>query len=212
MGASAEPATPRKEHWEHVYSTRAPDAVSWYHKAPEISLALIEASRIGPASAVVDIGAGASALAEHLLDRGFTDVSVLDIAEAGLGHARKRLGPRATAVDWIIADVTAWQPEREYALWHDRAVFHFLVDPAERRAYMATLDGAVAGGGSVILAAFAPDGPERCSGLPVQRHSDETLASELGPEFALEETRREEHYTPAGGVQRFLWARFRRAP
>ena len=213
MGGGAESATPRKEHWERVYTSRAPEAVSWHQKVPEISLALIEASGVGPAGAVVDIGGGISALAEHLLDRGFTDVTVLDIAEACLDHARKRLGPRAGgAIQWIVADAAAWQPEREYALWHDRAVFHFLVEADDRRAYRRVLQRAVAAGGSVVVAAFAPGGPERCSGLPVQRHSAESFAAELGPEFALEETRREEHHTPAGGVQRFLWARFRRAP
>ena len=212
MAAGAEPAATAKEHWDRIYATRDPDSVSWYQQVPEVSLALIEATGAGTEDAILDIGGGASGLAGHLLDRGFTDVTVLDIADAGMAHARRRLGPRAGAVEWIAADVTAWRPARAYAVWHDRAVFHFLVEEAARRAYRTVLHRAVTSGGSVVLAAFAPDGPERCSGLPVQRHSAESLAAELGPEFALEETRREEHHTPAGGAQRFLWARFRRAP
>lgn len=200
----------RAGHWNQVYATKATSAVSWYQRSPEVSLALIANAGIGRSAPIIDIGGGASTLADALLARGCTALTVLDIAETALDAARRRLGPSADRIRWVVADVTKWQPETEFALWHDRAVFHFLIAEAERRRYMAALRTALLPEGTAIFATFAPDGPERCSGLPVRRYSPEMLAAELGADFALIETVAEDHHTPADAVQRFLYCRFRR--
>jgi len=200
----------RQRHWQGIYQTKAPTAVSWYQARPELSLALIARTGIGPDARVVDVGGGASTLVDALLDRGFHRVDILDVAPAALDHAKRRLGTRASRVGWIVADVTRWRPTTAYDLWHDRAVFHFLTEEADRRRYAAVLANAVRSGGHAIVATFALDGPERCSGLPVQRHSPATLAAAFAPHFALVESEREEHVTPAGATQRFVHCRFAR--
>lgn len=202
-----DPAT----HWSAAWRDAAPETKSWHQDDPAPSLAAIEASGIAPDRPLIDVGGGAARLVDRLLDRGWTDLSVLDVAAEALDRARDRLGARAARVRWIVADVTRWTPERAYALWHDRAVFHFLTTPEDRAAYARTLDAALAPDGQAILATFALDGPERCSGLPVQRHDAASLEAALGPGFRLVETRRETHVTPAGAEQRFLRARFARA-
>jgi ubiquinone/menaquinone biosynthesis C-methylase UbiE len=149
---------------------------------------------------------------DELLGAGFGRVTVVDIAGAALEQSRRRLGPRGASVSWIASDVTRWVPDGEFDLWHDRAVFHFLVDPEERRAYRATLRRALRRGGHAVIATFAADGPERCSGLPVARWEPEALAAELGPELRLLESLHEDHRTPGGKVQRFQFSRFVRGP
>ena len=201
---------PRRPHWENVYSTKAADSVSWFQASPKMSLELIDASGVDRSSSIIDIGGGASGLVNALLERGQRGIAVLDIAAAGLAVAKHRLGARRDAVEWIVADIIHWQPSRRFDLWHDRAVFHFLTSEADRRGYLAALDKGLAIGGTLILATFALDGPERCSGLPVQRYDAAGLAAVLGPGFELRESRSEAHHTPGGGVQNFTWARFRR--
>lgn len=196
----------RKQHWEEVYRQKPEETVSWFQPRPEISLALLHAAGIRKDDAIIDVGGGASRLADHLLAEGFTDVTVLDIAESALKKAQERLGTAADNVNWIAADVTQWLPQRKYRLWHDRAVFHFLTDPAARAAYRRNLQTALAAGGIAIIASFAPDGPERCSGLSVRRYSPESLTAEMGREFRLEDQRSEDHLTPAGKVQRFQYS------
>jgi SAM-dependent methyltransferase len=200
----------RRAHWERVWETRAPDAVSWYQPLPARSLAMIARARALRDAPILDVGAGASGLVDALLAEGFTDVTVLDVSERALDHARARLGERAREVRWLRADVTEVALDRVYRVWHDRAVFHFLTDARERERYRALLHDSVAPGGHVIVATFALDGPERCSGLPIVRYSPETLLEALGPGLALEETVTEEHLTPAGGAQRFVFCRLRR--
>jgi Methyltransferase domain len=200
----------RQRHWEQVYAGKSSTGVSWYQPSAERSLALIKATGIAPDAAVIDIGGGASVLVDQLLEAGFSDVTVLDLAASGLALSKARLGPRAGQVHWIEADLLSWTPDRAYGLWHDRAVFHFLTGADERARYRANLKNGLAKGGWLIMAAFSPDGPERCSGLPVQRWSPETLAAELGPEFLLVESFREAHRTPGGAMQNFIWCRFRR--
>jgi 2-polyprenyl-3-methyl-5-hydroxy-6-metoxy-1,4-benzoquinol methylase len=200
----------REHHWDALYRRQAPTRVSWYQDSPTLSLALIERTGIARAARLVDVGGGASVLVDRLLERGFANVSVLDVASAALAAAKARLGERAQRVEWVVADVTAWRPPGLYDLWHDRAVFHFLVEESDRRAYVATLRAALAPGGHVIIATFALDGPERCSGLPVMRYSADGLAGELGADFRLIESAPETHVTPAGVEQRFLYARFTR--
>lgn len=200
----------QRGHWQGVYKTKAADAVSWYQLSPVPSLEMVAAARLDHSATIVDVGAGASNLVDALLDQGFTRITVLDIAEAALDIARARLGARATQVDWQVADVTRWHPRRLYDLWHDRAVFHFLTEEDDRAAYKATVKAALRAGGMMILATFAEDGPERCSGLPVMRYGAAGLAAELGEDFSLVVHMNERHVTPAGAEQSFTWALFRR--
>lgn len=201
---------PRKSHWTGVYERKAEDEVSWFQTLPRLSRNWIMASAGVADAAIVDIGGGASRLVDELLSAGCRDVTVLDIAESALTKSRARLGDRADAVQWIGADITAWVPPRRYDVWHDRAVFHFLVDAGDRAAYLAALKKGTRPGSRVIIATFAPDGPERCSGLPVQRYSPAMLDAVLGSDFTLMESAAEEHLTPAGAVQRFQYSRFER--
>lgn len=200
----------RSQHWEGVYSSRRPDEVSWYQPHPAVSLALIGRAAPGPDEPVVDVGGGASLLVDRLLEAGYTRLTVLDLSAAALAHARARLGSRATAVEWVEADVTTWTPARRYALWHDRAVLHFLTDPADRRRYAGVLDQALAPRGQVIIGAFAVGGPTRCSGLDIVQYDAPRLLRELGTGFEVVEEMPESHVTPAGREQAFAWFRLRR--
>jgi ubiquinone/menaquinone biosynthesis C-methylase UbiE len=199
-----------REHWERVYGARAEDEASWFQAHPAVSLQLVDRARVGSEARIVDVGGGASRLVDALLDAGFRHVAVLDIAEGALATARRRLGARAAAVTWIAADVTSWEPGAPFDLWHDRAVFHFMTRQEEREAYRATLRKAVRPGGQAIIATFSTSGPDRCSGLPVMRYEPDTLAAELGTGFLLLDSVRDEHVTPAGKVQSFLFTRFAR--
>ncbi len=198
----------RQAHWQNVYQTKAEHEVSWFQETPEISLDLIRATGADANASIVDIGGGASRLADALVAEGFRSVSVLDLSEQALATSRNRLGPRAGQVNWIVADVTAWQPPQSYRVWHDRAAFHFLADSSDRAAYARSVRKAVGPGGHVIIGTFAPDGPERCSGLPVTRHDAASIGAVLGPEFRLVETRRHDHRTPSGSIQRFQFSVF----
>lgn len=204
------PMLDRKRHWENVYGKKAEHEVSWFQAEPATSLALMARCGVEKNAAVIDVGGGESRLVDRLLDGGYTDVTVLDLSARALDVTRERLGPRANGVQWIVADITAWTPPRRYRLWHDRAVLHFLADAGDRRAYVRALLAALEPGGWAIVASFALDGPERCSGLPVVRYSPETLAAELGGELRLVESVREEHRTPGGAIQRFQFSRFQR--
>lgn len=198
----------RKQHWEQVYAQKQPTDVSWFQPHPEYSLRLIAAAGIDKAQPLIDMGGGASRLVDNLIALGYGDISVLDISAAALQHSRDRLGADAAAVHWIEADATAFEPPRPYALWHDRAVFHFLTDPADRQAYRERLARGLQAGGHLIIATFALDGPERCSNLPVQRYSPDSLSAELGSGYTLVETVTEVHLTPAQKEQRFVYCRF----
>jgi ubiquinone/menaquinone biosynthesis C-methylase UbiE len=200
----------RKSHWEAVYTTKGENEVSWFQENPAPSLELIELARLTPGSAIVDIGGGASRLVDGLLARGFNRVTVLDISQAALEAARTRLGERASQVQWIVADVTQWHSTQTFDLWHDRAAFHFLTDPADRSAYVARMKQAIKPGGHVIIGTFATDGPERCSGLPVNRYDAASLVRELGEGFELIGSRRHDHSTPWNSAQRFQFCVFRR--
>jgi len=200
----------RTTHWQNVYATKGEAEVSWFQDSPTISLAMIRAANSDHDAAIIDVGGGASRLVDALLQDGYRDVAVLDLSANALDAARKRIGPAASMVDWIVADATTWRPAKTYDVWHDRAAFHFLTDPQDRTAYVERLRSAVAPGGQIIIATFAPDGPEKCSGLPVQRHDSASLAAELGPDFELVETRSEIHRTPWDSTQAFQFSRFRR--
>jgi 2-polyprenyl-3-methyl-5-hydroxy-6-metoxy-1,4-benzoquinol methylase len=202
--------TDRQAHWQNVYATRAEKEVSWFQENPAPSLDLIAATGIRIDADIIDIGGGASRLVDSLLERGFHRVAILDLSANALDEAKKRLGRRADGVDWIAADVTTWQPSGTYDLWHDRATFHFLTEVADRDAYVVRLKKAVRAGGNVIIATFAPDGPGSCSGLPIVRYDPEAVASALGPQFDLIDSKRHDHATPGGNTQRFQFSRFLR--
>ena len=197
----------RKEHWESVYKSKSEDQVSWTQSEPGTSLALVrEFCRQG---SVIDVGGGTSLLAERLLDTGRT-VAVLDISDAAIARARARLGVRANRVRWIVADITDAPNLETFDLWHDRALFHFLADPADRAAYVALLSRTILPGGHAIIATFGPEGPEKCSGLHVRRYDGPQLSLELGPGFELLKSVPEIHLTPWGKPQAFQYSLFRR--
>jgi len=198
-----------QSHWQGVYAGRAVTEVSWFEASADQSLALIGEAGLAPDDPVVDVGAGASVLVDQLLRAGYRDVTVLDIADSALAVSRDRLsrenlGADAARVDWATADLLSWQPARRYRLWHDRAVFHFLTEAADRDRYRKVLRQALAPGGRLVVGTFAADGPTRCSGLPTARYSAEELAAEF-PGFTTIRSAREEHHTPGGAVQPFTW-------
>jgi hypothetical protein len=199
----------REAHWNRVYETKQPDAVSWYQRSPQRSLAYIT-KLTEPSQKIIDVGGGASGLVDALLDAGYERPIVLDVSAIGLEHTKKRLGSRAALVDWVIADVTKAPELPLVDLWHDRAVLHFLTEPANQAAYATLASQTVRHGGHVVVATFAPDGPEKCSGLVVHRHDGASVARLLGTDFELVEEEREVHVTPGGGQQRFSWAVLRR--
>jgi trans-aconitate methyltransferase len=199
----------RQNHWEKVYTTKGENQVSWYQETPAPSLELIELVAAIRSSAIIDIGGGASRLVDSLVSQGYQDVTVLDLSAAALACARSRLGDKANQVTWIAVDVTTWEPSRSYDVWHDRAAFHFLTDPKDQTAYVARLRRALRVGGYAIIGTFAPDGPERCSGLMVSRYDANSLAAMLGNEFELIDTRRRQHTTPWGVTQKFQFSTFR---
>jgi SAM-dependent methyltransferase len=205
--------TDRRAHWQAVYHTRATDAVSWYRPRLDVSLELLELAGLSVDASLIDVGGGASTLVDDLLARGLRAVTVLDVSDQALALARKRLGERQRDVTWLVADILeAALPERGYDLWHDRAVFHFLTDPADAARYAARAASAVKTGGHAVIGGFAPDGPERCSGLPVARRSAEDIAAILAPAFRLVAQRAERHLTPGGSGQSFAYALLRRDP
>lgn len=201
-----------KDHWENVYSTKQTDAVSWFQPHADLSLDLIKATGAGREAGIIDVGGGASTLVDDLVADGYTDLAVLDLSEAALDAARKRLGPQAERVEWIVADITkAALGEQRYDIWHDRAVFHFLTDPADRAAYVQTVLRSVKPGGHVIVATFAEDGPLQCSGLPVVRYRPGELHDQFGAAFTLLKHRKETHSTPSGAMQQFIYCYCRRS-
>ena len=180
----------RQAHWDNVYQTKGERDVSWFEESPTISLDLIHATGVKATASIIDIGGGTSRLVETLLDRGFKVITVLDISEKALATSKVRLGTRSAHVQWVVAEITTWEASQTYDVWHDRAVLHFLTDPKDRAAYTERVFRAVRPGGHVIIGTFAPDGPQRCSGLPVVRNHA--------------------HQTPAGVTQQFQFSRFRR--
>ena len=193
-------------HWEGVYGRKKPDGVSWYRAHLERSLAFVDRAGLSPTSRIIDVGGGASTLVDDLLDRGFSNVTVLDISPASLDAARRRLGERAAGVEWLVGDITEVElPPGSFDFWHDRAVFHFLRQPAERQRYVAAVRHALRPGGNIVVATFGPHGPERCSGLDVAHYSADELHDEFGAGFTKVDSTVEQHTTPAGGQQEFVY-------
>jgi len=206
MNAERPPDPDPKHHWESVYGAKTPTEVSWYQPHASRSLALIQ--RVAPdrSSPIIDVGGGASTLVDDLLAAGYRDVTVLDLSRLALDASRARLGAMAERVRWLEADLLAFEfPEAGYSVWHDRAVFHFLTDPGARARYVAQVRRAVRPGGFVLVAAFAIEGPPRCSGLDVEHYTPESLHAEFGDPFLLTTSEREEHATPQGAQQAFIY-------
>lgn len=199
----------RSTHWQNVYATKDSGEVSWFEETPALSLELIADAYSGRGG-VIDIGGGASRLAGALVEQGNAPVAVLDLSANALSVAKAKLGKVAESIEWIVADVTHWHPDRQYDVWHDRAAFHFLTDLDQQRTYAATLRAALNPGGVAIVGTFAPNGPERCSGLPVARHNAASIAAVLGEGFDLVNERHHDHVTPGGSVQKFQFSTFRR--
>jgi ubiquinone/menaquinone biosynthesis C-methylase UbiE len=201
----------KKEHWENVYATKSQDQMSWYRDHLDNSLELIIHTGVGKDAAIIDVGGGSSTLVDDLLDRGFADVSILDISGTAISKSKERLGASAQMVNWIVADITeADLPVDRFDLWHDRAVFHFLTDPNDRRKYVDLVMRALKPDGHLIVASFGLKGPPKCSGLDVIRYSPEMMQGEFGGQFALIESLDEIHNTPFGTTQEFVYCYFKK--
>jgi len=200
-----------KDHWEQVYTTRLAEKLGWYKPRLDTSLAWIEELGLDRSSPLIDVGGGASTLVDDLVDAGYESITILDISENALAASKKRLGRQSELIMWLPGDVTTYSmPKHRFELWHDRAVLHFFVDPALQRAYRDNLIAALRPGGHAVIAAFAPEAPAKCSGLPVQRYEQHQLAGLLGDEFELRRSHREMHVTPGGVEQMYLYTLFRR--
>lgn len=201
-----------KAHWEQVYREKSDREVSWYQSSPACSLQLVAAAGLRADAPLIDVGGGASRLVDALLDAGFEDVTVLDLSSAALAVAQARLAGRADQVRWLEADITDFQPARRHALWHDRAVFHFLTRSEDRASYLAALRRGLLPGGHLLMATFAPGGPQKCSGLDIVQYDADKLSAVLGADFVLEAVHAEGHLTPAGKRQDFNYFHYRYRP
>jgi len=195
--------------WEDVYQSKEEAETSWYEDRPQVSLELIAATGATIDAAIVDVGAGASRLVDCLLEEGFRRITVLDLSETALAKARARL-PKDAPVEWVVANVLDWQPSMPFDVWHDRAAFHFLTDFADQETYLRVMDRALVPGGHAIIGTFAPDGPDKCSGLPVTRFDATLLTERLGPDYRLIRSLMHDHHTPWGSVQRFHFGLFKK--
>ncbi|WP_250478265.1 class I SAM-dependent methyltransferase [Caballeronia sp. INML1] len=200
-----------KEHWEEVYRSKAPDAVSWYRPHLETSLRLISESAPDRSAAIIDVGGGESTLVDDLLQYGYRNLTVLDLSAVALDTTKRRLGANAEQITWVASDILMVDlPAHHYDVWHDRAVFHFLSEASERAAYIRVLTNALKPGGHVVIGTFGPGGPNRCSGLDVRRYDAQQLSNEFGAGFELVTSTIEDHHTPAGSAQQFLYCCFRK--
>lgn len=196
----------RRTHWENVYQTKLPDQVSWYREHLDNSIQMILQTGVEKNGAVIDVGGGSSTLVDDLLDFGFSEVKVLDISETAIQNSKERLGTDANKVEWIEADITKISlPKNHFDVWHDRAVFHFLTDAEDRRKYVELVKSSVKVGGHIIVASFGLNGPQKCSGLDVVRYSPEKMHGEFGDEFELVKSLNEQHNTPFGKEQEFIY-------
>lgn len=200
----------KKDHWDTIYSQKAEADLSWHQDDPSVSLELMLKAGLTPDTSVIDIGAGTSRVVDRLLTLGLRDIAVLDLSEAAIATSRGRLGDSSAKVSWIVADVTNWETSRVFNIWHDRAVFHFLLDPVDRASYVERLSTSLDLGGHAIVATFALDGPEKCSGLDVTRYSPDSLSETLGDNFGLVTHRFHVHRTPSGRPQSFQYSLFQK--
>lgn len=200
----------RQQHWDTTYASKPETGVSWFQSDPRQSFRWIQQAAPDHSAAIIDVGGGASRLADRLITEGYSNLTVLDISSVALSRTRERIGSSADKVKWITADVTAWTPDRTWEVWHDRAVFHFLIEREAQDSYIAALRMGTREGSAVIMATFAPTGPEKCSGLPVRRYDAQSLAARLGRDFYLYAEAAERHQTPFGTTQDFIYVAFRR--
>jgi ubiquinone/menaquinone biosynthesis C-methylase UbiE len=200
----------RKEHWENVYSVKQLDEVSWYQPKPETSLHFIEEAKLPKDAKIIDVGGGDSFLVDHLLDLGYTDLTVVDISANALERARKRLGSRADSVKWIVTDVVEMELEATYDFWHDRAVFHFLTEPADIEKYVAKLDQYIQPGGILVLGTFSEKGPLKCSGIEIKQYTETALDDVTGKSFEKTACLIVDHPTPFDTIQNFVFCSFRK--
>jgi 2-polyprenyl-3-methyl-5-hydroxy-6-metoxy-1,4-benzoquinol methylase len=199
----------RKTHWEDVYQKHRPNELGWYQESPDISLRMIESTGVDEDGRIIDVGGGASPLIELLVARG-SNVTVLDISSTALEEAKKRLGEASDKVKWIVADITKYKSTEIYDIWHDRAVFHFLTSPQDRKEYVACLNSALRVGGYLVISTFGPAGPRKCAGLRTMRYSPESLHKEIGDNFHLAESGDEIHLTPTAKEQEFIYCVFKK--
>lgn len=199
-----------EKHWENVYESKEIDKVSWYQENCTATLDMIRQVPHDGNSSIIDVGSGATQLISSLLSMGQKNITALDISKTALSKAKAQLGQKADKINWVHASITTWSPDKVYDLWHDRAVYHFLTEEADRKAYVSTLKKALKKGGTLIISSFGLDGPEKCSNLPVRRHSPEMFDEELGPEFKRVECRTVEHETPWSSTQQFVYCRYQR--
>jgi 2-polyprenyl-3-methyl-5-hydroxy-6-metoxy-1,4-benzoquinol methylase len=198
----------RKRHWERVYRTHSSTEVGWYQAYPDISLKLIHKTCSRTDCKIIDVGGGTSKLSQYLIDQGYQELTILDISGKSINKAKAQLGEKSNDINWIEADVTGHCFNEQYDIWHDRAVFHFLTKDEERKRYISSLNHALRLNGHLIIATFSMEGPPKCSGLSVARYNPETLQKELGDNFNLVESSIEEHKTPSGVTQNFIYCRF----
>ena len=199
----------RKEHWEKIYNSKEMDDVGWYQQIPETSLYFVDKIKLPFDAKIIDIGGGAYFFVDHLLNLAYEDITVLDISEAALQKAKERLGDRADKVKWLVADITEFEPDEKYDLWHDRAVFHFLTEDIDTQKYIKVLSENIATNGHFVLGTFSVDGPKKCSGLDIVQYSKESVKSKFSPTFDVVESFRIDHTTPFGNKQNFLFSHFK---
>lgn len=202
----------RTKHWENIYQTKQLTEVSWYQPTPETSLDMIQQTGILKDAKIIDIGGGDSFLADHLLDLGYEDISVLDISEAAIERAKKRLGERAKLVKWIVSDITRFNPSEKYDCWHDRAAFHFLTDENEIKQYVKTVSECISKGGDLIIGTFSDKGPEKCSGIPIKQYTENSLEKQFSGSFQKIDCNTIDHQTPFNTTQNFIFCRFKKMP
>lgn len=200
----------RKEHWNKVYDSKTPTEVSWYEPMPETSLNYITECKLDNDAAIIDIGGGDSFLAEFLLAKGFTDLTVVDISEKAIERAKKRLGERAEEIKWIVADASEFKPERQYDLWHDRAAFHFLTEDEQVQNYLQTVKRSVKPGGFLVIGTFSENGPKKCSGIEIRQYSVSQMQDLFSDDFTTMSCKNIDHTTPSGGIQNFTFCSFRK--
>lgn len=200
----------RKDHWEKVYQNKQLNEVSWYQPTPQVSLDFIQELEIDRHAAIIDIGGGDSFLTDHLLEAGFTNLTVLDISAAAIDRAKKRLGEKAGRVKWIVSDITRFNPETRYDFWHDRATFHFLTTEEEIEQYLRISQSALNNGGKILIGTFSTDGPEKCSGLPVKHYSEESLGTLIRNWYEKIKCIYTDHLTPFNTIQHFLFCSFKK--
>jgi len=203
--------TERKAHWEHIYTTKALNEVSWYQPTPQLALNWIQELNLASNAAILDVGGGDSFLVDHLLELGYNNITVLDISEKAIARAKERLGTKAQQVTWVVSDITLFTPEQHYEVWHDRAAFHFLSDPEDIKRYYQICVEATAKSAHVLIGTFSTDGPLKCSGIPINQYTEQSLSDVFKAHFDLQKSTREEHPTPFNTYQNFVFCAFKKS-